>query len=587
MDDAKEIWEAIRTRAGKKEQNQNCLLTMDDGVVNWGEHIVEVETNHALMTISSNNEANKLYENDEKLKKYRRIGMKALKEKEQLQKTVDSWKDSSKNLWRLVNSGMSSSCKIGLRYEITSNNEVLSYEEEMNRTVFNSTEEDFIEKPVYNRFSKTDNLKGSFGNPSKHSVEFESEIISVPKEMSESKSVTTNETDHPLKNMKDRGIFDSGCSGHMTSNKDHLDDFEEFKGGSVTFGGSKGYITGKDRIKHKVLFTKTECLVVTSDFKMLDENQILLKVPRQHNMYSFDMKTPGLAKSFACLIAKATSDESKLWHRRLDTLSVLGKFDGKSYEGFLVGYSLNNKAYRVYNLVTKRVKVNLHVKFLKEKPNVKGVGYKWMFDIDYLTDSMNYIPVSLENQAKPHAGTSKVTNSAGTSNTNASEEEDEAEELIIVPTAVQHTAKKVGTRKPSTNSKKEECLIELQNLKSQEKEASPKGVTEDAPDILAFRKELDKIAQKHLGATLKNNTTSTPSVNTGNGSVNTSNFDASQQPDTDDSDMPELEIFNRPIQGIFDAASYDEEGMVTDFNNLPTKVVVSPIPTLRIHNIHP
>ncbi|GKF02159.1 putative ribonuclease H-like domain-containing protein, partial [Tanacetum coccineum] len=69
--------------------------------------------------------------------------------------------------------------------------------------------------------------------------------------------------------------------------------------------------------QYKVLFTKTECLVVSSDFKMPDENQILLKVPRHHNMYSFDMKTPSPAKGFACLIAKATSDESKLWHRRL------------------------------------------------------------------------------------------------------------------------------------------------------------------------------------------------------------------------------------------------------------------------------
>ncbi|GJR02759.1 putative ribonuclease H-like domain-containing protein [Tanacetum coccineum] len=166
--------------------------------------------------------------------------------------------------------------------------------------------------------------------------------------------------DHPLKNMGDRGIFDSGCSGHMTGNKDHLDDFEEFKGGSVTFGGSKGYITGKGRIKHKVLFTETECLVVTPDFKMPDENQILLKVPRQHNMYSFDMKTPGPAKSFACLIAKATSDESKLWHRRL--------------------------------------------------------------------------------------GTSEVTNNAGTlqsPNANASEEADEDEEFIVMPTSNQHQAAKV------------------------------------------------------------------------------------------------------------------------------------------------
>ncbi|GKD99351.1 putative ribonuclease H-like domain-containing protein [Tanacetum coccineum] len=192
----------------------------------------------------------------------------------------------------------------------------------------------------------------------------------------------------------------------------------------------------------------------------------------------------------------------------LDTLNVLGKFDGKSDEGFLVGYSLNSKAYRVYNLVTKRVEVNLHVNFLEEKPNVKGVGYRCMFDIDYLTDSMNYIPVSLENQAKPHAGTSEVTNSAGTPNTNASEEEDKAEELII-----------------------------LQNLKSHEKAVSPNGISENAPDILAFRKELDAIAQTHLGAAL-------------------------EHADPDDSDMLELEIFNRPKQGIIDAASYDEEGVI-------------------------
>ncbi|GKA23267.1 hypothetical protein Tco_0709229 [Tanacetum coccineum] len=86
------------------------------------------------------------------------MGMKAVKEKEQLQKTVDSWKDSSKNIWKLVDSGMSSTSKVGLGYEIKLNDEVLSYEEEMNRTVFNYTEEDFIDKPLYSRFSKTDPL---------------------------------------------------------------------------------------------------------------------------------------------------------------------------------------------------------------------------------------------------------------------------------------------------------------------------------------------------------------------------------------------------------------------------------------------
>ncbi|GJW99932.1 ribonuclease H-like domain-containing protein [Tanacetum coccineum] len=147
--------------ARKKEQNQNCLLIMDDGVVNWGEHTVEEEeTNHALMAISSNNEANEIYAKDEKLKRYRRIGMKAVKEKEQLQKTLDSWKDSSKNLWRLINSGMSSNSKVGLGYEIQSNNEVLSYEEEMNFSVFNCSKEDSVGKPLYSRFTKTNDFKG-------------------------------------------------------------------------------------------------------------------------------------------------------------------------------------------------------------------------------------------------------------------------------------------------------------------------------------------------------------------------------------------------------------------------------------------
>ncbi|GJW51472.1 hypothetical protein Tco_0092823 [Tanacetum coccineum] len=158
-----------------------------------------------------------------------------------------------------------------------------------------------------------------------------------------------------------------------------------------------------------------------------------------------------------------------------------------------------------------------------------------------------------------------------------SNEEDDAEELIIVPTAV----RQVGPRKSSTNSKAEEFFTELQNLKTQEKEAYSTGISEDTPEILAFRRELDELAQKHLREVPKNKATSTNSVNSGSGQDNT------QPADQDDSDMPELTIFNKPQKGIFDEASYDDEGMVHDFNNLPTEVPVSPIPTLRIHNIHP
>ncbi|GJT98161.1 putative ribonuclease H-like domain-containing protein [Tanacetum coccineum] len=51
--------------------------------------------------------------------------------------------------------------------------------------------------------------------------------------------------------------------------------------------------------------------------------------------------------------------------------------------------------------------------------------------------------------------------------------------------------------------------------------------------------------------------------------------------------MPKHEFFTSLRSGIFDEASYNEEGVVTDFNSLPTEIEVSPTPTLRIHNIHP
>ncbi|GKC18143.1 putative ribonuclease H-like domain-containing protein [Tanacetum coccineum] len=69
--------------------------------------------------------------------------------------------------------------------------------------------------------------------------------------------------------------------------------------------------------KNYVLFTDTECLVLSPNFKLPDENQILLKVPRKDNMYSFDMKNIVPKESLTCLVAKATLDESMLWHRRL------------------------------------------------------------------------------------------------------------------------------------------------------------------------------------------------------------------------------------------------------------------------------
>nr|GEU69646.1 hypothetical protein [Tanacetum cinerariifolium] len=137
----------------------------------------------------------------------------------------------------------------------------------------------------------------------------------------------------------------------MTRNKSYLTYYQEI-GGFVAFGGNaKGdKITGKGKIrtgkldfkdvyfvkelkfnlfsvlqmcdkKNSVLFTDTECVVLSPDFKLLDESQVLLKVPRNSNMYSFDLMNVVPVGGLTCLFAKDTLDESNLWHRRLDHIN--------------------------------------------------------------------------------------------------------------------------------------------------------------------------------------------------------------------------------------------------------------------------
>nr|GFC38822.1 putative ribonuclease H-like domain-containing protein [Tanacetum cinerariifolium] len=87
----------------------------------------------------------------------------------------------------------------------------------------------------------------------------------------------------------------------------------------------------------------------------------------------------------------------------LNTLDPLGKFQGKVDEGFLVGYSVSSKAFRVFNSRTRIVQETLHVNFMENKSNVAGSGPAWLFDIDSLSQTINYHPVLVENQTNSHA----------------------------------------------------------------------------------------------------------------------------------------------------------------------------------------
>ncbi|GJV68862.1 hypothetical protein Tco_1484371 [Tanacetum coccineum] len=171
------------------QDEKEAIDTIDEGQINWVEQTTDEELNHALMAFTVNNEVSmcsklcldsynalqakydelqsefgdqeaalvahkliKCFEQDEKLKKYRRIGMKAVKDKDALQKIVDSWFASSKNLWKLIDCGMSSTVKLGLGHSIKSNAEVLGYEEEMSRLYYlllRETDEGYYYIPLY------------------------------------------------------------------------------------------------------------------------------------------------------------------------------------------------------------------------------------------------------------------------------------------------------------------------------------------------------------------------------------------------------------------------------------------------------
>nr|GEY00970.1 hypothetical protein [Tanacetum cinerariifolium] len=427
--------------------------------------------------------------------------------------------------------------------------------------------------------------------------------------------------------LKDKRVIDSGCSWHMTGSMSYLSKFEELNGGYVAFGGKPngGKISGKGKIKigkldfddvyfvkelkfnlfsvlqmcdkkNSVLFTDTACLVLFPDFKLPNESQMLLRVPRENNMYNVNLKNIVPSGDLTCLFAKARINESNLCNRRLahinfktinklvkgnlvrglptkvfennntciackkgkqhrascktKPISFVGqplfrlhmdlfrptfvkslnkksyclvitndysrltwvfflatkdetspilktfitglenqlslkvkvirsdnrtefknndlnqfcgmkgikkefsvprtpqqngiaerknrtlieaartmlkihfypfhfglrqltllamsrigcKFEGKVDEGFLVGYSVNSKAFKVFNSRTRIVQETLHVNFLENKPNIGGSGPTWLFDIDSLTRTMNYQPVTAGNQTNSSVG---------------------------------------------------------------------------------------------------------------------------------------------------------------------------------------
>ncbi|GKA91301.1 hypothetical protein Tco_0813171 [Tanacetum coccineum] len=123
----------------------------------------------------------------------------------------------------------------------------------------------------------------------------------------------------------------------------------------------------------------------------------------------------------------------------------------------------------------------MHITFLENKPNVAGKGPTWLFDLDYLTDSMNYHPIRSENQANIHAGQQEANHHAGIENIidvgDSKKEDESAQDCFVLPiwssysSIITHDLK-TDVKREGPREEEQVFLDELERLKRQEKDAN-------------------------------------------------------------------------------------------------------------------
>nr|GEW61061.1 hypothetical protein [Tanacetum cinerariifolium] len=288
----------------------------------------------------------------------------------------------------------------------------------------------------------------------------------------------------------------------------------------------------------------------------------------------------------------------------LITLDPLGKFKGKADEEFLVGYSVTSKAFRVFNTKTKKVEENMYVRFLENKPNVAGTGPNWIFDIDSLTNSMNYILVSTGNQTDKNAGPQDTNGNVATKDertpilkTFLTGLENQLS-LKVKDAAFDGKEHDFKVKKPKSKvilSPSSSAQLKEQDDKKK-KEAKRKSPVESVTRYRDLNAEFEDCSENSsnevntacstiptVGQNSLNSTNTFSAAGPLNDAVSpaygkTSDIDASQL--FDDLDMLEME-------DIIYSNDKDVVGAEADFNNLESSIPVSPIPTTIIYKDHP
>nr|GEV18335.1 hypothetical protein [Tanacetum cinerariifolium] len=678
---------------GKRESYKQCpkeeeptpkaLMAIDGIGCDWS-YMANEEENHALVA------------DDEVPTEFALMATSSLslenevkKEKEGLDNKLTGFKSALKDLDNLLGSQRSYKNKDGLRYNAVpppllhksiylprkiclGQYFFFSEHGESSSSIMSKPMIKFVKAVDCPRVIKTNNTENAKKSTVKY-AEMYRNISKSPKVRGRKKG-KSGQRGNSQNNIDEKGYWDSGCSRHMICNISYLSEYEPYDGGYVSFGQGRGKIT---------------------DFKLKDDTNVLLRTPRQHNMYSIDLNTVP-HKNLTCLVAKASVDESMLWHRRLghlnfktmnklvrnnlvkglhskcfendhtcvaclkgkqhkascmtklvnsvfkplhtlhmdlfgptsvsslnhkwyclvvtndfsrftwtfflrtkdetssilrnfiteienlkdlkvlvnksqnktsyelfnssipaigflrpfgchvmilNTLDHLGKFDAKGDEGYFVGYSLSSKAFRVFNKRTKKVEENLHVDFLENKIIEKGAGPNWLFDIDTLTNSINYVPVVV----------------AGTSSTNISGTKDVA----------------------SQDVKKDVSSLRYIALLNWFHEAHMETRNSDAPD------DCNPDDPESSGIFNPTATSKVPSADQVEPAVS---LTVEYEIPTISSPVPTvcLDISIESLSGprLITKGFEDTFGMEADLSNIETSIPASPTPTFRIHKDH-
>nr|GFA02582.1 putative ribonuclease H-like domain-containing protein [Tanacetum cinerariifolium] len=290
------------------------------------------------------------------------------------------------------------------------------------------------------------------------------------------------------------------------------------------------------------------------------QNSVLVNKSQNKTPYElFNGRTPAIRflKPFGCHVMI------------LNTLDNLGKFKAKGDEGYFIGYSMSSKAFRVFNKITMRVEENLHVEFLENKAIEKGAGPNWLFDIDSLTKSMNYVPVD--------AGTNS-TNLSGTKDAARQDVKKDVSSLryIALPNWAHDALLESSSSKPQ-----DDCSTDV-----------PKSSGNSNPTATSTNPLADQ---------LETLTVETP-IPTASSPVLTTCFTDSPEPSSDarliskrvanQVETPSLDniltLANR-FEDILGVTTNSDEsnGVEADVSNMETTITASPTLTLKIHKDHP